>query len=337
MHASDTLSSDKLEYCNMLTWEGFTLVLGGAFLFALFQIINKNLINKAIPSDCIGAINSLGSGILLFGISYTWSPPLIESWFVYPTGLFWPLIATSLLNIVIIYGNLRALKYGDVSLIGPIAATQPLAVIIPSWLILGEVPGTWGYIGLWLLAVGFYVFSISEHKDMYVKSEDGEKVLWTPPSHLRWLGVQVKYVAPLYMLFKNKGVRIALLVALCGAISINFDKSAAMKSSVIFAPAFILTFLGIVGMVKTLVHNEWKKVKREHVPYFALNMIVYTVVIIMFWSAFDYGFAAYIGALKRFQVVFILALGFLLLKETGAIKRWPGAAVMTIGAALLSL
>jgi len=322
----------------MLTWEGFSLVLGGAFLFALYQVINKSLLTKKAPADCIAVTNSLGSSILLFGICYLWSPPHIESWFEYPQGLFWPLAATGLLNIIIMFGSVRALKYGDVSLIAPIAATQPLAVLVPSWLILGEVPGMLGYLGLWLLAVGMYIFSISEYKDMYIvnNKKTGEQILWTPPKHLRWMGAQVKYIAPLCMLFKNKGVKIALLVALCGAISINFDKSAAMRSSVIFVPAIILAFVGIIGLFKTLVKNEWRKVEWGHVPQFLLNIILYTAVMIMFWTAFNYGFAAYIGALKRTTVIFVLILGLFMLKEKNAMRRWPGAVIMGMGAALLS-
>src|SRR3989338_7340959 len=119
-----------------MTWEGFALVLSGALLLALFQVINKKLLIQSAPADCISVANFLGSGVALFGVAYAFNPPVIGSWWMFPECLFWPLIVTSLLNIVILFGSTRALQYGDVSLIGPIAATQPLVVLIPSWLVL---------------------------------------------------------------------------------------------------------------------------------------------------------------------------------------------------------
>lgn len=319
-----------------MTWEGFALVLGGAFLLALFQVINKKLLVKQAPADCISVINFLGSGVLLLAISLLFDPPHIENWFGFPQGLFWPLIATSVLNIVILFGNVRALTYGDVSLIAPIAATQPMVVLIPAWLILGEVPGVWGYAGLFLLALGMYVFSFVE--EVYViDPATGEKRAWLPPRYLTWMGGFSRYYAPIYMLFQNKGVQIALLVAMCGAVSINFDKLSALRSSFTFAPAFILIFCGLIGLIKTYRTKEWEKVDKSHLFHLMINPIVFTVVIICFWVAFNYGFAAYVGALKRTMVIFALLLGWFLLKEQQAIRRWPGVVIMTTGAVFLSL
>jgi len=165
----------------------------------------------------------------------------------------------------------------------------------------------------------------------------GEKSPWTPPRHLAWMKGGVRYVAPLYMLFKNKGVRIALLVAMCGAVAVNFDKLSALRSSYMFAPAFILIFCGIVGLIKTVMIREWKKVERVHLVNLFINPFIFLLVMICFWSAFDFGFAAYVGALKRMTAIFALVLGLVLLGEKGAKKRWPGAVTMTAGAALLTL
>ncbi|MBI2108801.1 MAG: DMT family transporter [Parcubacteria group bacterium] len=323
-----------------MTWEGFALVLGGALLLALFQVINKKLLVQSAPADCISVVNFLGSGLMLFVVAYAFNPPDIKSWWgwtgTWPEGLFWPLIVTSLLNIFILYGSTRAFKYGDVSLIAPIAATQPLIVLLPSWLVLGEVPGFWGYVGLWLMAVGIYIFSFAE--EVYVIDPvTGKKSPWVAPRYLLWMKEYVRYAAPLYMLFKNKGVRIAFLVAICGAIAINFDKLSALRSSYMFAPAFILVFCGVVGLIKTMVTSEWNNVKREHITSLIVNPFIFLVVIICFWFAFEFGFAAYVGALKRSTAIFALLLGWLVLHELGVKKRWPGATIMTAGAALLSL
>lgn len=324
-----------------MTWEGFALVLGGSLLWAYYQIVSKQLLNTEVPADCASVVNSLGSGLMLFGIAYVFNPPNIESWFPKdwlawpPEGLFLPLITTSILNIVFMYGTTRALQYGDVSLITPISATQPLIVLVPSWLLLNEVPGLWGYVGLWLMAVGMYVFSFAETV-LVIDSATGKKVPWVPPQHLSWMKNYARYVAPL-MLFKNKGVQIALVVAISGAISVNLDKLAALRSSYMFAPAFILVFIGMVGLAKTLVTGEWNKVKQTHLATLFINPFVLVLVIVCYWFAFHFGFAAYVGAMKRTTVLFALVLGWWLLNEGDVKNRWPGASIMTAGAALLSL
>ncbi len=329
-----------------MAWQGFALVLAGAFMLALYQVINKKLLSEDAPADCISTVNFLGSGTLLLLGSLLWNPPNIESWFAFPSfigsgvyngGFFWPLVATALLNIIILFGSVRALKYGDASLIAPIAAAQPMIVLIPSWLILGEIPGTIGYVGLFLLAVGMYIFSFSE--EVYVLNpKTGEKEPWQAPRAIAWMGGQTKYLAPLIMLFKNKGVRIALLVAICGAIAINLDKlTVLLSSSATYPPALVLLFCGLVGLGKTVRTSEWGKVKKEHIGNFILNPLFFAVAILCFWVAFHFGFAAYIGALKRTSAIFVLVLGFLFLNEQKVKERWPGATIMTLGAVLLSL
>lgn len=322
----------------MLAWQGFALVLTGAFLFAFFEVTNKKLLVKKAPSDCIGTVNMLGSGTLLLVASFLFNPPRVENWFDFSThGLWLPLLATSLLNIIIQFGNLRALKLGDVSLVAPISAAQPMIVLVPSWFILGEVPGMWGYIGLLLLAVGFYVLSFAEEV-LILDPATGEKKPWQPPRYLLWMGNWVRYAAPWYVLMRNRAVQIALLVAACGAVAVNFDKLGTIRAeSVTFVPGFILLFCGMVGLVKTFATGEWKKVERVHFANLASNPFIYATVQLCYWTAFLYGFAAYVGAMKRTTIVFTLILGWLILKEVNVKKRWPGAIIMMIGAALLGL
>lgn len=310
-----------------MKWQGFVLIFAGACLYALYDVLNKKLLLKKAPDECIGTVNFLGSGILLLVISILLDPPSISNWFNFYHGLFWPLLATSLLNIVIGFGNVKALKYGDVSLIAPISATQPMVVLIPSWLILREAPTFWGYVGLFVMAIGMYIFSFAEE----IKG-------WKAPSWLMWMGKRARYLAPWLVLFKNRGVQIAMLVALCGAVAINFDKLSATRSSATFAPACILIFCGIVGLVRTVYMKQWVGITREHAIHVSTSPIVLAVVIICYWVAFKYGMAAYVGALKRSTVLFALILSFIFLGERREIKkRWPGALIMTFGAALLAI
>ncbi len=289
---------------------------------------------KNAPDECVSTVNCLGSGALLMILAYAFDPPQIDGWFIGESAVFWSLLATSLLNVIIMFGTVKALKYGDVSLIGPISATQPMVVLIPSWFILREWPGVYGYWGLLLLAVGMYLFAFGE--SVYVMNAKGEKVPWQRPSWLAWAGDYAKYFAPWAMLFRNRGIQIALLAAVCGAIAINFDKLTTLRvHSFLFPPACILLFCGAVGLLKTVSEHAWRLVNNGHIISLIINPILLTVSIILFWTSFQYGLAAYVGALKRTSVIFSLILGYYVLHEHGAKNRWVGAIIMAVGASTI--
>lgn len=66
-----------------------------------------------------------------------------------------------------------------------------------------------------------------------------------------------------------------------------------------------------------------------------INPVVFAMVLICYWAAFiNYSLVAYVGAFKRITLIFALVLAMIVLKEKGALKRWPGAVVMAVGAPL---
>ncbi len=315
----------------VLLWPGYLLVLGGALFQALSIIINKKQITKKAPPDVVSAITFLGSGLLLLSAAFLFDPPDIQSVFDGIWGIFWPLLVTCLLNIVIMYGSVRALQYADASLVAPMSAFQPLFGIVPAWLILGEVPTTWGFVGLFSVLVGLWFFSVAEGK---MKSEDLEKL----PAWLKSLdGKAPRWSAYFYTIFRNRGVKIMLLVTLCGATSINFDKKAAMLSSPLFACALIMLFLGVIGVVKIFRTGEWRKVTKDHRVHLVFGTVTLAITLVCYWLAFRYGLAIYIGALKRVNTVFVLLLAWLWLKEEKVGRRWPGILIIGGGSALLAI
>lgn len=316
-----------LHPAKVMEWQGFALVVGGAMFHALYQVLNKKMITNQAPADVIGTSNFFGAGLLLLISSLLFNPPVIWSWLDPKTGLLLPLGVTCLLNIVIMFGAIRANKYADVSLTSPISGFQPLFGLLPSWLVLGELPTSWGYVGLFSVVAGLYLFSFTEDK---VK-ETADIPLW-----LKHDNGTLRYMAPLYMLFKNKGVKIAFVVMLCGSVSINFDKKAAILSSYLFAPALIFLFLAVVGLVKVWRTGEWKKVNKSHTKHLVLSALVLFVALACYWLAFQYGLAIYIGALKRTTPIFVMLLAWFILGEKKVARRWPGALIIAGGSVLLN-
>ena len=89
--------------------------------------------------------------------------------------------------------------------------------------------------------------------------------------------------------------------------------------------------------MKTVREGEWHDFDKDHLLSLIAAPIVFAIVLVCYWAAFHYGMAAYVGAVKRTSAIFALFLGLVFLKEMKALKRWPGAVIMTAGAVLLSL
>lgn len=327
----DSLESVVQAAPRVLLWPGYILVLAGALFQAFSTIIIKKQITKKAPPDAVSAITFFGSGLLLLATAFLFDSPDIRSIFSWRDGVFWPLVFTGLLNIIIMYGHARALKHADATLIAPMSAFQPLFAIVPAWWILGEVPTAFGFIGLFSVLAGLYIFGVAEGE---MKPEDLAKL----PAWMKSLdGARPRWSAYFYTLFNNKGTRIALFVTMCGAVSINFDKKAAMLSSPIFACALVMLFLGVVGLVKIQRTGEWKKITREHGTHLIFGTVSLFITLICYWLAFRYGLAIYVGALKRVNVIFVLLFAWFWLKEDKVGRRWPGIVIIAAGSALLAI
>ena len=315
----------------VMGWQGYLLVVGGALLLAIWTMILKKLVDKksgteGVSADAVSAVTFFGSGLILLVVSLIFDPPKIFSWFS-PTGLFWPLAATSLLNIFIMYSIGRSLKGADASLIAPLGAFGSLISILPSWLILNEVPTTYGYIGLTLMFIGLYATAFIEGKKVQLE---------TIPLWAKTMDSRPRLIAPLIMLFRNKYVAISLVGTSLGAVSVNFDKLAAMRSSSTFAASMVMLFISLVGLYKTNKSGELSQICKKHILSLVLSAVSLAFVLVLFWLAFHYGLAIYVSALKRTNVIFVMLISYFFLGESvGVKKRLPAVLMIVVASVLL--
>lgn len=317
-----------LKPAQCMEWPGFALVAGGALLFAFFKILIGRLIKKKekggmeLPSDIVVTVYSLSSGLLFLAASFLFDPPKIWSVFDAQLGIFWPLLATCVLNIFVQFGSTRAQKYADTALVSSVGAFQPFISLLPAWLVLRETPNSYGYAGLFVIVAGIYVMSLAK------KIEDPAKV----PSWGKTADGRLRFTAPLAVMFTNKGVQLAFLATACGSVSVNFDKKATMLSSCLFAPGVISLFVGLLGLIK-LKRVDWQKVKKSHLCWLFVAGALYFCLNALYFYAFRYGLAIYVSALKRLHVIFILPLSYFILKEeiTKDRKYWLGVLIFVAG------
>ncbi len=311
----------------------FVTVLSGAFLWAVFNIVNSYFLrDKKVPEDVMTIASSLGIlascvvAELIYDLTREELPTI--------TGEFWFNFAIfALLNVLLIPLNVRAYKLEDASIVASLSSSMPMFVIFMSWILLQEWPTFYGRVAIGCIALGAYVLRL-KGAEVQLPSVVA-KVL-----PCRWHGNAVFLFGPWLRLFSSKGARLALLVAYLGAVAINFEKLAILASTPMIANAGC--YLVVVGFI-----YAWSKNKKESDNWvnldksqfriiFFLSFVVMGLSEILMGIGFYYGIVPYVGALKRTQILWTVILAGIILKEKNAFTRIIGALIIFIGTVLIA-
>ena len=311
-------------------WQGIVIILAGAFLRSLYVINNKRNLRGLSPRFVV-AVNMLGAGSILLALLFvTGGVPAGIDWLSWPAGILWPLLATAVLNLVLQHSEMKALKLEDASLVSPMGAASPLFALLSGFLLLHELPTLAGWFGVALLSVGSYVLNISKPVTQEIASiprTGANKHLHTLKNFLR----------PWFALGKSRGVQLALLGAVMGSISINFDKMVAVRTPPFFLPGIVMTSLGISTLLFVRKEHIPSKLTKQELGWMLLSPILFAGALFLFVYALTFGQASYSSALRRAGILFVVLLAGPLLKERGHPERIWGGAIMAVGAVLLAL
>ena len=300
------------------------LILGFCVTEALYNVFIRKTMNREGKSwtarvNTVTGIAGALAAILLFVFAYFSGGAQITP------GWWWPIIVTGLLVGVIIFAEFKALSLEDASLVGPIAATTPAAVVVASFFILGEYPTFWGWIGINLLVIGTYVLNVQSFLEK--KKASGGQINWRD-----WL-------APFIMLSKS---RYAFLGVPFAVFSLNFEAMAVRTANVAFASGCIFAIAALLNLAagwrlegpinRSVVAKLWNK-------ELLLISILMFLSIIFANTAFRYSIVPYVGTLKRLQIPLTIILAYLVLGEKKSFRyRFLGGTIMmAVGAALIAL
>lgn len=300
-------------------------VVAGAFAFAFHNTLSRHYQRGEWKkrSALLTTLNmSVASGLLLISSLVTDGPQLSDGW-------LFPVLATGVLNIGIMYAKTRARALEEVSLVTPIDSTTPAIVIITAMIIVGEYPTKLGWLGVWVLVLGTYILNIQELRQKLL-----EKTV--NPS---WQKRLLAWLAPFLALRRSAGVRWAFFAVGLSTISLNYDGLVARRTDVGFGFGLVCGIAALGNLATTVAKKEHRGVKTSEA---FLRMAVlgglFAVGVFLTGLAFRYSLVAYVGTMKRVVIPMTIVLAYMLLKERESFRqRIAGGIIMTIGAIIIAL
>ena len=239
----------------------------------------------------------------------------------------WLFIAgTTALHIGYFFTLGRAYRYGDLSLVYPIARGLGLALIpIAGVFVLAESVSVSGGFGIAVIFVGVVVVGSSTRGSSGGEvPTGGGRGIWRQPRSL----------------LADRGVVFAVLTGILIATYSAFDKRGVDHVEPIVY-MFMMTVGGSLGILALIARNytrhDFAGEIRNHwkigLAGGALQFTAYTLVL----SAFRLSPVSYVGPFRERGIVFGVVMAWLILKESVTLNRAIGAAAIGSGAILVAI
>ena len=302
------------------------LVVAGAFAFAFYNILSRHYQQGEWKnrSALVTFLELALASALLMAYSLAPGGPRLS------TGWLFPVLATGVLNIGILYAKTRARALEDVSLVTPIDSTTPAIVILTAMIIVGEYPSALGWIGIWVLVLGTYILNIQELRQKLLEKEQGGP---------RWQRELRTWLVPFLAFSKSIGVRWAFFAVALSTISLNYDGLTARRADVGFGFGLVCAIAAIGNLAIVAVKQEHRAVKiREAITRMVVLGVPFAIGVLLTGLAFRYSLVAYVGTMKRVVIPLTIVLAYFLLNERKSFRqRITGGMIMTVGAILIAL
>ena len=222
-----------------------------------------------------------------------------------------------LCGIFTVWGNtllVKALGYGDLSLLGPINSYKPIVGMIGGIFLLQEIPGTVGLLGVLFIIAGSY----------FIADNTGIK----STSH------KVKYF------LTDKGIQLRFAALLLSGTEAVFMKKAMTYSSPLFSMAmwcymgFIISGLVVLLVYRKQLADEYKVVSKMKLNYVFLfittGLMQYSTFLI-----FDRMQVSYALALFQTSILLSVFFGYKFFNEKNIKKRLIGSFFMIAGSVII--
>lgn len=218
---------------------------------------------------------------------------------------------TSLLGMLL---NVKALSKDELSFVAPLNGLIPIIGTLFGLLFLNELPTVIGLIGIVTIFVGTYIMALQS-------------------SRVRWYD-------PLTHLATSQAAHMSLGVAIFYTLNTIFIKSAINQG---FDPLTILYVLSLVGVLLlsfilfTKKRSQILPAIQKHPRHLLASSINSLLGSYLHNATVSLTLVSYALAVRRFDTIFSVLLGWKFLKESNIRNKLAGAVIITIGSALIAL
>jgi drug/metabolite transporter (DMT)-like permease len=281
---------------------GYTYALLTGIFFGLQGILGKNISFKLSP--LLGAWANFTFGLpLLLGYLIIQGIPTIDWW-----NFSWAIILSFSINVFAWYLFFKSFHSAPISHTMPFTAFTPLFLIPVAYVLIGELPGSRGVLGILLIFAGGFTIHLQSYNILsFFKS-----------------------------LRDTSGSRLILLVTFMWSITATAEKVAILSSS----PAFystVITLLLSLSYLPLVLKNYSRNyyLVRKFWPQLLLVGLIYGLMIIFQFNALKYLLVSYVISFKRAGIIFSVIAGIIIYKEGKAIKNLIATVIMILGVFLI--
>lgn len=287
----------------------FYVALSASLVSAIATIYNKKILDGISSS-------------VLFWCTLVLSTPFI-AFFAIKEGIpsFNLLFVLGIIGSVLFYTThkltqFRAMKLSDLSEIYPLVSLGPIFTLFIAFSPpLNERPSSLAIIGLIITLFGVYFLNATKAKENLLK--------------------------PIKLLFTNKASALMMISVLVDSVVIIFDKIAInnitpKNTTFVVLVENILIILGFLPVLYLRNRNFTKEIF-SHKKIFIVLALLNVIGTILAFSAVGGGNVAIVATIFRAQIVFVLLLSYLFLKDKPRSEIILGTLIMIVGVVLIKI
>jgi len=286
-----------------LLW--FILAIATALSVATGDALTKKFFGRFSPYDMAIASSIYSLPFLIIYIFFIPIPQL-------DTVFWWVAVILIPLDTFAFYLYMKAIKLSPLSLSIPFLSFTPVFMILTGFIVLGEVPNSWGITGIGFVVAGSYFLNVTQ--------------------------VKYGYFAPFRAIFREPGSILMLVVAFIYSFLAVLGKKAIQHSSPLFFGFFYLAALDITILIffPFLEKIKWRDILKVPVKGLSVGLMLFLHAL-FHCLAISMIEAVYMIAVKRMSILFSVFYGWILFKEADIGARMLGALLMFAGVVLIIL
>lgn len=298
----------------------FFLVLSGSFCYSLHIVLVATLLGRT-DTRCRGdwllalALSHIIGGLLMSPLAWSWSSEAALG--MLDRNFLHFLFMAAGLNLLSKSCHFAALIYLDVALVGIFAGITPVATILTSWLLLGELPTAGGVVGILIIS-----FSLLAVNHVTRRGRAGGRKSFTVP--------------------EKKGLLLAFFASLVPSFSIVVGKMAILKADPLIYANGALLLMGTGAFIWYFARYSWNHMCQTLRVFEPVKVVLSAIFLAA--ATFQFSFALlldvtpHVNAMTRLTILFQVILGYVVAKQRHDFGwRLLWALVMFGGVMLISL